>query len=417
MIFVLPYINKYNKQYMKHWAFTFIAIGLGAVIGFISPAFGHYIKPLGTAYLQLLGMLIVPLVFSSMIVGITTIPDARKLGKIGATTLLLYFFTTLAAIAIGLILSLTFPMGTTLHLTANGVIAPSTSLSISDVLLSLIPKNPIESFAEQNVLQVIIFSVFFGVALNFSGEKGQPFVLIIESLAHVMQKLTALVLLLTPFGVFALMANATASMGLAILVPVLSFLLLYYAGCLAHFFFVLCGLIRMSKLPVRPFIRGIREAFATAISTCSSSACLPVSLTTATENLGISNSLASFVLPLGCSLNMNGSALFQTMGALFIANCYGIELSSLQMVTLVMTVLLATIGTASIPGAGFMMLSIVFSSIGLPLEGLALLAGIDRLRDMGTTSLNVIGDLACALFVAQTEKAVDATTYLMQEQV
>jgi Na+/H+-dicarboxylate symporter len=400
---------------MRHWAITFIAIGLGAVIGFISPQLGCYIKPVGTAYLQLLGMLIIPLVFSSMIVGITNIPDTRKLGTIGATTLLLYFFTTLAAVGIGLGLSRIYPLGTELQLVSEGVISPAASLSISDVFLSLIPQNPIRAFAEQNVLQVIIFSVFFGIALNFSGEKGQPFVAIVESLAHVMQKLTSLVLLVTPFGVFALMANATASMGLAVLVPVISFLLLYYAGCCIHFFVVLCGLVRAAKLPVKPFIVGVREAFATAISTCSSSACLPVSLTTATENLGISNRLASFVLPLGCSLNMNGSALFQTMGALFIANCYGIELSFMQLTTLVMTVLLATIGTASIPGAGFMMLSIVFSSIGLPLEGLALLAGIDRLRDMGTTSLNVLGDLACALFVAQTEKAVDSAVYQAEE--
>ncbi len=399
---------------MKFWVKTFIALGLGALSGLIAPEFGNAIKPIGSAFLGLLSMLIVPLVFSSMTTGITNIPDTRKLGKIGATTLFLYVVTTLAAISIGIGYSMLFSVGSNVGLVAETAIAPAQNLNVSDVLLSLIPKNPIKAFAEQNVVQVIIFSILFGAALNAAGKAAKSVVEVLESLASIMQRMTLLIMSLTPIGVFALMAYATANMGAHVLLPVVGFLLLYYLACLTHFVVILCGLIRSVGLNPKFFIQSMRELFATAVSTCSSSACLPVSLTCSIEKLGISKSLASFVLPLGCSLNMNGSALFQTMGAIFIAQCYGIDLSLQQLATMVVTVLLATIGTASIPGAGFIMLSIVFSSIGIPMEGLALLAGVDRLRDMGTTSLNVVGDVTCALFVAAREGALDINVYTGQ---
>lgn len=219
----------------------------------------------------------------------------------------------------------------------------------------------------------------------------------------------------SPYGVFALMAWATGSFGLDVLLPVCKFLLSYYAACIIFsgivFSFILKG---MANLKPWPFFKGMTEAMATAASTCSSSATLPITLECAQEKLGVSKNLSSFVLPLGCSLNMNGSALFQAMSAIFIAQCYGITLDWNHYLTLFTTIILATLGTASVPGGGLMMLSIVFTSIGIPLEGLAILAGIDRLRDMGTTILNITGDAVCCVYIAKKEGELNEACYYNQ---
>lgn len=219
-----------------------------------------------------------------------------------------------------------------------------------------------------------------------------------------MLKFTSLVMYLSPFGVFALMAWATGSYGLEVLLPVGKFLFSYYVVSALFLGVIICGmLVVLAKLSPIPFLKGATEIMAAAASTCSSSATLPVTISCATEKLGISKSLGQFLLPLGCSLNMNGSALFQAMSAIFIANAYDIPLDINHYIILATTVILATIGTASIPGGGLLMLSIVFSSIGLPLEGLAILASVDRLRDMATTILNTTSDVACAIVVAKRE--------------
>ncbi len=410
---------------MKLWAKIFIALGLGVIAGTVLGPQADIFAPIGTSFLKLLNMIIVPLIFASMVDGITNIPSTKELGRIGATTLGLYAVTTLIAISFGLFFATSFPLGNLLvgnipsletlpSASTVSLSAPITStLSMQEILLSAIPKNPIKAFAEQNVLQIIVFAIFFGCALTLSGQKGKPVKELIEAISVTMQKLTHLIMKISPIGVFALMATAVGNMGLMLLIPVSLFLLMYYLACLTHVGVVFCGLLRgVARLPVTPFFRGVKDIFATSVSTCSSSASLPVAMECVTEKLGVSKGLANFVLPLGCSLNMNGSALFQTMAAIFIAQAYGMELSVQTLITLSLTVLFATIGTASVPGAGFMMLSIVFSSIGIPLEGLALLAGIDRLRDMGTTSLNIIGDSVCAVVVAANEGELNIETYL-----
>ena len=400
---------------MKLWTKILIAIGLGIVAGIALGPKAELLKPIGTLFLSLLNMLIVPLIFSSMTCGITNIPDSKKLGRVGGITLGLYAITTLFAILLGLGLSYWLELGSSLHLSATGPIVIKEMPAISELFLSMIPKNPIRSFAEGNILQIIVFATFFGTALNLAGSKAKPIVECMESLNQVMLKMTAMVMALSPFGVFALMAWATGSYGLDVLLPVGKFLMSYYAASFIHVFIIFCGILWLgAKLKPLPFFKGMAPAIATAISTCSSSATLPISLECATEKLGISKSLSNFVLPLGCSLNMNGSALFQAMSAVFIAQSYGIDLHWQHLVTLASTVVMATIGTASVPGGGLLMLSIVFSSIGIPLEGLAILAGIDRLRDMATTALNITGDAACAVYVAKREGELDRSIYYQQ---
>lgn len=405
---------------MKLWQKIFIALGCGIVTGLIFGTKVTAISWIGSSFLQLLNMLIVPLIFSSMVSGITSIPTTKELGRIGGKTLLLYLFSTMFAIFLGLFLAMNIPIGSTLSETVQtmnsaATISPaplSSTPTLSDLFLSSIPKNPFKAFAEQNVLQIIVFGCFFGIALNMSGQRGGAVKEAIESLSLVMQKMTSIVMRFSPIGVFALMATAIGNLGIQTLIPVALFLVLYYVACLIHIFTVFASLLRgVAGLRLMPFFKGTRDLTLTAVSTCSSSACLPVAMQCATEKLGISKAFANFVLPLGCSLNMNGSALFQIMASVFIADAYGIPLSVEICTTLCITVLFATIGTASIPGAGFMMLSIVFSAIGVPLEGLGLLAGIDRLRDMGTTSLNVLGDAVCAVVVAEKEGELNQAMY------
>ncbi|MDB6081703.1 MAG: gltT [Chlamydiia bacterium] len=400
---------------MKLWAKILIAIALGVITGFILGPTAALLKPIGTLFLNALNMLIVPLVFSSIILGITSTPDTKKLGRVGGLTLLLYTVTTLIALVLGISVSSWLQLGKELHLTTATAIVAKELPSIAELFIGFVPRNPITAFAEGNILQIIVFGTLFGYCLNYIGEKAKPLIQCFDAIANAMFHMTSLVMKISPYGVFALMAWATGSFGLEVLLPVFKFLLSYYAACIAFAIVVFGGMLFfMAKLSPLPFFKGMTEAIATAASTCSSSASLPANIQCATENLGISKSLANFVLPLGCTLNMNGSALFQAMSALFIAQAYGIELSFQHLIIMSATVVLATLGTASIPGAGLIMLSIVFNSLGIPLEGLAILASIDRLRDMATTTLNITGDAVCAVYVAKREGELNEELYYSQ---
>lgn len=396
---------------MKLWSKILIAIGLGIATGLVLGPQAEYVKPIGTLFINLLSMLIVPLVFSSMVVGVFNSPDKKKLGRIGGLSLLLYAGSTILAIILGFAASSLFSLGTDLHFTLNAPVEARELPTFSSILLSLVPKNPIHAFAEGNVLQIIVLSILCGIGLNLIGDKGKVLKDGFEALANLMFRLTSLVMSLAPFGVFALMAWATGTFGLEVLYPIMKFLLTYYAACAFLVVVLFGGLLLCVKLRPLPFFKGMAEAIATAASTCSSSATLPVTIQCGVEKLGISKGLANFCLPLGCALNMNGSSLFQAMSAVFFANAYGIEFTLQHMVLVSLTVILATIGTAGIPGAGLIMLSIVFSSIGIPLESIAILASIDRLRDMATTVLNVTGDAVCAVVVAKREGELDTAIY------
>lgn len=400
---------------MKLWTKILLAIVLGAGTGFILGPTALVLKPIGTLFINLLNMLIVPLVFSSIILGITSTPDPKKLGRIGGITLLLYAVTTLIAIALGIGVASYLELGKNLHFSQVGITAAKELPTMTELFLSLVPKNPVAAFAEGNILQIILFSTLFGTALNFIGQKAKPLIDCFDALASCMFRLTSMVMAISPIGVFALMAWACGSFGLELLLPVLKFLLCYYAASLIFMAVVFGGMLFfMAKLNPLPFFKSMLEAIGTAASTCSSSATLPANIQCAVEKLGISKGLANFVLPLGCSLNMNGSALFQAMSTIFLAQAYGIELHLQHMILLSTTIILATLGTASIPGAGLIMLSIVFSSVGIPLEGIAILASIDRLRDMATTTLNITGDAVCAVYVAKREGEFNETLYYSQ---
>lgn len=397
---------------MKLWIKILIALFLGVITGFLLGPNAEIFKPIGSVFLSLINMIIVLLVLSSMTVGITSIHDPQKLGRVGIKSLLLYLFTTVIAIILGLLFAWIFQPGAGLGFHPAGEIHLSEPPTISQVILSLVPTNPIASLVNGNILQIIVFAVFLGLAINFAGEKGRPLLEMLESLAEVMFRLTSIIMEFSPIGVFAIMASVTGSFGVAVLLPLLKFLLVYYLACAVHIGTVFCGMIRgLAGLNPLPFFRGMGDAIMVAFSTCSSSATLPVSMHCVQKNLGVSKNITSFVLPLGSTLNMNGAAIFQGMSTLFIAQAYGIHLEWQAIITIVVTATLSAVGAAGIPGTGFIMLSVVFSSAGLPIEGLALLAGIDRVREMVSTVLNILGDAVVALYIAKQEGELDERQY------
>lgn len=403
---------------MKLWVKILIAVILGVITGKILGFHAEYLKPIGTVFLSLINMIIVPLVLASMTIGITSIHDPKKLGRVGLKTLGLYLLTTLISIFIGLGFAHFFAVGEGLHHIATYSIKEMAPPPLSTLFLSLIPTNPVAALAEGNMLQIIIFSLFLGLSINFAGEKGQPVLKFLESLADVMFRMTSLVMEFSPIGVFAIMAWVTGTFGNEVLHSLFHFLMSYYLACLVHLLFVFCGMLWwLAKLHPWPFFRGMSDAIMVAFSTSSSAATLPVSMHCVQNNLGVSKNITHFVLPLGSTINMNGAAIFQGMSALFVAHAYGIPLGLQSLVTIVVTATLSAIGAAGIPGTGFLMLSIVLSSAGLPTEGLLILAGIDRVREMASTVLNILGDAVCAVYIAKSEGELDERQYYQKNLV
>lgn len=397
---------------MKLWAKILIAIGLGVIAGAILQEDAIYLKPVGTIFLQLISMIIPLLILSSMAVGITNIHDPKRMGRVGMMTVLLYVGTTLVAVFLGIGLTYLIEPGVGLHLEVSEMAAPQAAPTFSEIILSIVPSNPIMSLAKGEVLQIIFFALFLGVAVIAAGEKGRPVLRFLESLAEVMYSLTGIVIEFSPYGIFAIMAWVAGTFGLSVLLPLGKFLFTLYIGYFIHmgitFTWILVG---MAKVNVKNFYKGMADAILMAFTTCSSSATLPVSMACVQDNLGVSKSISGFMLPLGATVNMNGTALYQAAAAIFIAQAYGIDLGISQVIMVAVTATLAAIGTAGIPGSGLIMLAAVVSAAQLPLEGIVILAGIDRLREMGATVVNILGDSVCAVYVSKVEGELNLEKY------
>lgn len=399
---------------MKLWHKIAIGLVLGVLAGIIFGPRAAIVAPLGTLFLNAIKMLIVPLVFSSLVVGVTSAKDIREMGRIGIKTIVLYLLTTAFAVTIGLGFGLLFQPGTGLSLeaTAAGTATAVKSPSLVETLLDIIPQNPVAALATGNILQTILFAIVLGVAIVLTGKKAEPVKAFFEAFAEVMYKLTSLVMKLAPLGVFALIATTTANYGLDILLPLGKVIVALYLGCIVHSVVILGGLLfLLARLNPLSFFRDIVDAQLVAFTTTSSSGTLPVSMKCAEDKLGVSKSVSSFVLPLGATINMDGTALYQGISALFVAQLFSIDLSFSQYMTIILTATLASIGTAGVPGGGLIMLSLILNSVGLPLEGIALVAGIDRILDMARTTVNVTGDLAVTAIVAKSENELNKGIY------
>jgi Na+/H+-dicarboxylate symporter len=373
--------------------------GNAVLSGYVIP----FLNAVGNIFLTLLKMIIVPLVFSSIVVGAASIGDPKALGRIGIKTLALYLITTAVAIVIGLVLGNFVQPGVGMNI-AGAVGEAKEAKPLIDVMLDIFPSNPIDSMVKGNMLQIIVFALFVGVAAIFAGEKGKRIVGAFDALAEIMYSMTHMIMSLAPYGVFALIAVTASKYGVSILAPFAKVIAAVYIGCILHAIIVYSGMIivfcRRSPLW---YFKGIQEAAITAFVTRSSSATLPITMANVQENFGVSEGVSSFVLPLGATINMDGTALYQGVCALFVAQAFGIDLTLNAQMGIIITATLASIGTAGVPGAGLIMLTMVLTSAGLPIEGIGLVAGIDAILDAIRTCINVTGDTAVCAVVAASE--------------
>lgn len=394
------------------WQKIIAGLVLGVLAGALMGEQASMFKPLGDIFINGIKMLIVPLVFSTLVVGITGMRDPQKMGRVGARTIGLYLVTTAFAIVIGLVAATIFQPGVGADASMSAAQQTNEAPSLVDIVVGLVPSNPLQAMIEGNILQIIVFAIGLGISLMLIGEKGEPVVRVFESFAEAMYKLTAIVMAFAPFGVFGLMANVSGQYGLDVLLPLAKVIGVVYLACIVHVLVVYTGLLSLvGRLnPVR-YLQGIIDALVVSFSSASSSGTLPVSIRCAQKNLGVSEGVSSFVLPVGATINMDGTAIYQGVAALFVAQLVGADLSMMDYGMIVLTGTLASIGTAGVPGAGLIMLSIVLAQIGLPLEAIGVVAGVDRILDMARTSVNVAGDLMVTTLVGKSEKELDLDVY------
>lgn len=388
-----------------------IALVLSVIVGLIAgeealPFINWWIAPIGTIFINLIKMVIVPIVFFSLVVGMTSIGDTRKLGRIGVRTVVIYLVTTAIAIIIGFGISGILHPGMGLQIASDAVVKVKEAPSIMQVFVEMIPTSPVDSMAKAQILPVIVFSLFVGVGiLQVGGERSELLIKIFDACAEVSYKIIGMVMSVAPFGVFALLLPVVAKNGPSVLLPLISVIACVAVGCIIHAVCVYSAMAKVfAKMSPIKFFKGMSEAMLVAFTTCSSAAALPVNMKNTKEKLGVPSEVSSFVLPLGATINMDGTALYMGVCSLFIANVFGIDLTMGQMGMIVLTGTLASIGTAGVPGAGLIMLAMVLQSVSLPMEGLALVAGIDRVLDMFRTCLNITGDGAVAVVIAAGEK-------------
>ena len=389
----------------------FIALIASVIVGLIAgpeglPFIKWWIAPIGTIFINLIKMMIIPVVFTSLVVGMTSLGDTRTLGRIGIKTVAIYLVTTAIAIVIGFVVAGIGQPGAGMIITGDTTVTVKEAPSIMQVFVAMIPTNPVDSMAKAQILPVIVFALFIGVGiLQVGGEKSQILVKFFDAAAEVCYKVIAIIMAISPVGVFALLLPVVAAHGPKVLLPLISVILCMAIGSAIHAVGVYSMLAKFGGgMSPMKFFAGMSEAMMIAFTTCSSAGTLPVNMKNLQEKLGVSREVTSFVLPLGATINMDGTALYMGVCSLFIANVFGIDLSFGQMLMIVFTGTLASIGKAGVPGAGLIILAMVLQSVGLPIEGLALVAGIDRILDMFRTCLNITGDAAVAILIDKDER-------------
>lgn len=368
----------------------------------------------GNGFIRLMQMLVIPLVISSLICGTMSIGDTKTLGTVGVKTLVFYTATTALAISIALMLAMFIRPGVGLNITAveHGDVNINTGVSMVDTILNIIPKNIFASMAEGDMLPIIVFSVFVGIMLAKLGEKACTVSKFFAECNDIMMEMTLTVMKAAPIGVFCMISRTIATIGFDAFLPMLK-----YMGCVIlalavqMFGIYLLLLFLFTRLNPFTFIRKFFPVIEFAFSTSSSNATIPLSIETLKDRLGVSGKISSFTIPLGATINMDGTAIMQGVAVIFIADAYGIELTTGMLATVIATATLASIGTAGVPGVGLITLAMVLTSVGLPTEGIALIMGIDRIIDMLRTAVNVTGDAVCTTIVAKQANLLDKQTF------
>ena len=405
-----------SKKKLSLAAWIFIALVLGCILGGIliavpgGAAFSaRYIKPIGTIFINLLKFIVVPIVLFSMVCGMISMKDIKKVGSIGWKTLVYYIGTTIVALIIGLVLANIFK-GSFPQLFTEGLGTwdKATSADFMTTLVDIFPSNIIAPFANASMLQIIVIALLIGAGIILAGEKGRPVAELFESLNEVFMKIMMFIIKISPIGVFCMMAWVVAAQGPESLGDLAKVLGIAYLGYILHAIITYSITVRtMGGMSPFKFFKGMIPAMVFAFSSTSSVATLPINKECAVK-LGASEEISSFVLPLGATINMDGTAVYMAVNTIFLATCYGMNLTVGQMLMVVLTATLASIGTAGVSGAGVVMLAMVLTSVGIPVEGILLIYGIDRLFDMGRTTINIVGDAACSIVVSKLEAKKEA---------
>ncbi len=401
-----------SKKKLSLPAKIFIGMLAGILVGLLflnNPDFTtEYLKPIGTIYINLLKFLVVPVVLFSITDGVVNLKDLKRVGSVGVKTFLYYMCTTALAVVIGLVVVNLFkgyfPALASADLGALEYTAKE-SPSVMQVIVNIFPDNLVKPMVDANMLPIIVIAIFFGAGILASGDKGAKIAEWINCMNDVVMKIMMMIIKFTPYGVFCLMANVVAVNGPSIVGTLALVIGVAYIGYIIHVVVVYGLSVKcLSGMSPIKFFKGIAPAMICAFTTTSSNATLPLNIECCNE-LGAEPEVSSFVLPLGATINMDGTAIYQAVCAVFIACCYGVDLTLSQMAMIVLTATLASVGTAGVSGAGMIMLAMVLASVGLPVEGIAIIAGVDKLFDMGRTTLNITGDATCALWVSKMERA------------
>lgn len=398
----------------------FAGIALGVLLKLVAPdsAFvdayltNGLFNVVGKIFIASLQMLVVPLVFVSLVLGTCSLSDPSKLGRLGGKAVGLYLVTTAIAISLAIAAAVLVQPGTGLDLATDAVFEPKEAPSLAQVIIDLFPTNPIEAMASGNMLQIIVFALLFGIAMALVGKPGERLKGFFEDLNEVIMKLVLILMNLAPYGVFALMAKLFTETEFGAILNLGKYFLLVLGVLLFH------GLVSypiilksVSKMNPLIFLKKLREVQIFGFSTASSNATMPITLEAVTKRLGVSNSVGSFTVPLGATINMDGTAIMQGVATVFIAQVYMVDLSIADYLMVVLTATLASVGTAGVPGVGLIMLAMVLGQVGLPVEGIGLIIGVDRLLDMTRTAVNVTGDAMVSVIIAKSEDELDETVY------
>ena len=392
------FINLSGLNSQDGWINTYIVDGLFFVIG--------------KMFVNGLKMLVVPLVFFSLICGVCGIGNLSTLGRVGGKSFLLYMMTTAIAIAVAISLAVSVGLGEGMKFEEATNFTAKKTPPLSEVIINIVPSNPVQAMANGDMLPLIFFSILVGISMLMLGEKSTPFVKGAEIANEIMMKMVTIVMAIAPYAVFALIAKSVAELGLELLIQLAAYVAVLVSALLIHLLFTLMIVLKLfSGLSPMIFLRKIKSAQVFAFSTASSNATIPVTLRTVTKRLGVDNAVASFTVPFGATINMDGTAIMQGVATVFIANIYGLELGMMGYLTVILMSVLASVGTAGVPGVGLIMLSMVFTQVGLPVEGIGLILGVDRLMDMIRTAVNVSGDAVVSSIVAKSEGSLDRGVY------
>jgi len=391
----------------------------GIVFGIAMYAAGDVMQPVsgvivdgvlvtvGRIFTILLKMMVVPLVLVSLVCGVTALGDFRKLGRVGIKTLGLYMATTVVALILALTVATLVAPGQGANLGEGAAVTVASPPPLLDVLINMFPDNPIHALAEGEMLQIIVFALFFGFALTHAGKAGARIAGVFDDLNHIVTQMVLFIIRTAPIGVFALISTAIAKQGLDVLLPMAAYMITLGFVLVLHVLLTYTTLLKLARLSIRSFFAKMLGVMTFAFSTSSSAATIPVTLNTLERRLGVDNAIASFTVPLGATINMDGTAIMQGVATVFLANAYGVDLTLSTYLAVILTATLASVGTAAVPSAGTIMLTMVLLQAGIPAEGAGIILAVDRLMDMLRTAVNVCGDSAVTCLVARSESEID----------